>query len=67
MISPTVFNVVRIAHYLVFLLVFYFHHCHVCDSSIYGFRLLLWYLETFLIILEVTFIVIEVGYKTINI
>jgi hypothetical protein len=44
-----------------------FGHCVVCPSWIYGFRFLLWYLQTFLAhwILEYTFININVDIKNI--
>ena len=35
------------------LLYFSFGHCVVCSSSIYGFWLLLWYLQTFLTIFDI--------------
>jgi hypothetical protein len=44
-----------------------FGHCVVCPSWIYGFRFLLWYLQTFLAhwILEYTFINVNVDIKNI--
>ena len=56
--SPLVFSVVRVIRYLVLYVCFVdrclsfctfsFGHCVVCSSSIYGFRLPLWYLQTLL-------------------
>jgi hypothetical protein len=56
------FSGVRIARSLVFsvmfctsliaLLFFFFGHCIVCPSYIYGFQLSLWYLQTFLPVLQ---------------
>ena len=46
--SPLVFSGVRVTRSFV-LLLFFFGHCIVCSSLIYGFRLPLWYLQTLLI------------------
>ena len=58
--SPSVFSKVHVGRSLVFCVVFCrslfvllsyfsFGHCIVCLSSIYGFRLHLWCLQTFLV------------------
>jgi hypothetical protein len=60
--SPPVFSAVRVTRSLVLYVcfvdrclsfcTFYFGHCVVCSSSIYGFSLPLWYLQTLLINLK---------------
>jgi len=58
MISPPVFSGVRVTRYVALYVCFvdrclsfvlFFVHCVVCSSSIYGFWLPLWYLQTLLI------------------
>ena len=49
LISPSVFSVVRVTRSLVLCVMFcrsLFGHCVVCPSSIYGFWLPLWYIQT---------------------
>jgi len=60
--SPPVFSVVRVARSLAWCVCFVdcclsvcafsFGHCVVCSSSIYGFWLPLWYLQTLLILMK---------------
>ena len=60
--SPPVFSRVRVTRYLVLYVCFVdrclsfctfsFGHCVDCSSSIYGFALYLWYLQTLLIIVQ---------------
>ena len=67
--SPPVFSGVRVTRSLVLYVCFVdrclsfctfsFGHCVVCSSSIYGFWLSLWYLQTFLkIICNIVFVVV---------